>query len=108
MPEIGYLELFLDRRGVLAPEDRRALSAIRSERAVFEDGAIIVGAGPAPDRSCLLIRGMAMRAHPRPKGRRIVSAMAAIIYFRAGSPRLLAIRPSSMPSWQRHPVRKYS
>ena len=39
------------------------LDGVPVDRQVFEDRDIIVPAGPAPDRSCLLIRGAALRSH---------------------------------------------
>ena len=71
-----FLALFLARRGPLEEGDRVALSEVPTERVVHEDGERIARAGPSPDRSCLLVRGIAIRAHGDPRGGRVVSAIS--------------------------------
>jgi CRP-like cAMP-binding protein len=59
-----FLGLFLRRRTELSDRVLDALADVPVERRVIEDGETIVPAGPVPDRSCLMIRGVALRRHP--------------------------------------------
>jgi CRP-like cAMP-binding protein len=70
-----YLELFLGRRGALRPEERDVLRALPAERLTFSDGQAIVSEGAAPDGSCLLVSGMAMRSHRLGAAETVVSAL---------------------------------
>ncbi len=75
MATTSYLELFLGRRDVLSEEERSILRALPAERRAFGHGAQIVAEGKAPEGSCLLISGMAMRAHRLGGSQRVVSAV---------------------------------
>ena len=75
MPPSRFLELFLGRRDALGEEDRRALAAVPIRRRSYEGGDTIIAEGPAPDESCLLISGMAMRVHRIGAEERVVSAL---------------------------------
>lgn len=75
MPPSRFLELFLGRRDVLGKEDCRALAAVPVRRCDYESGATIIAEGSAPEESCLLISGMAMRVHRIGGDERVVSAL---------------------------------
>jgi CRP-like cAMP-binding protein len=70
-----FLELFLARRDALDDDERRALAMVPVRREAFDDGAVVIEGGRAPEESCLLIAGMAMRVHRIGAGERVVSAL---------------------------------
>lgn len=70
-----YLELFLGRRDCLSAEERQVLRDLPVERSTYAHGETIVEEGPAPDGSCLIVSGMAMRAHRVGKSQRVISAL---------------------------------
>ncbi|TFL16071.1 Crp/Fnr family transcriptional regulator [Jannaschia formosa] len=70
-----FLGLFLRRRSDLTDEALEALASIPVERRVFGDGETIVAYGPTLRRSCLLIRGTALRNHPDKGGLTGISAI---------------------------------
>jgi CRP-like cAMP-binding protein len=70
-----YLELVLGRRDVLSEAERAAIRAIVVTPLSFAHGETIIEQGPAPDSSCLLVRGMATREHRIGRHERIISAL---------------------------------
>ena len=72
---IRYLEHALAARDRLTDAERAALAALPSRRETYADGERIIAAGLAPDESCLLVSGMAMRAHRIGRANRVVSAL---------------------------------
>ena len=70
-----YLERVLERRDTLRAEEREILRSLPVERVSYGDGETIIQEGPAPDRSCLLIAGMATRVHRIGRHDRITSAL---------------------------------
>lgn len=76
MPQSRFFELFLSARGRLTDAERSEVARVPVEREVYEAGERIVCAGPTPQRSCLLVRGMAMRSHAAERGKQVVSAVS--------------------------------
>ena len=70
-----HLELHLGRRDALSDAERAVLRDLPVERSSYADGETIVSEGPAPDGSCLVVSGMAMRAHRIGRVERVVSAL---------------------------------
>ena len=68
---IQYLLL----RDDLSAREREALADLPSRRVQFSNGDRIISEGPAPDESCLLIGGMAIRSHRIGADRTVVSAL---------------------------------
>ncbi|PZX16500.1 CRP-like cAMP-binding protein [Palleronia aestuarii] len=75
MAATTHLEASLARRRSLTDEERVVLRALPSERSTYAHGDLIVREGIAPEGSCLLVRGMAMRAHRIGRSERVVSAL---------------------------------
>ena len=69
------LEASLSRRDDLSEDERAVLRALPVERRQHAHGDRIVAEGPAPEGSCLLVDGMAMRAHRIGRARRVISAL---------------------------------
>ncbi|SHJ25806.1 Crp/Fnr family transcriptional regulator [Wenxinia saemankumensis] len=65
----------LARRGPVSDRDRAALAALPSRPVRIGPATRLIEAGPAPDESCLLVRGMTMRQHRIPGRRPVVSAI---------------------------------
>jgi CRP-like cAMP-binding protein len=70
-----HLEASLSRRDALSDEERAVLRALPVERRSYAHDQTIAAEGPAPDGSCLLVEGMAMRAHRVGGAERVVSAL---------------------------------
>ena len=70
-----YLEHALCRRDMLSGSEREVLREIPVHPASYRDGEIIIRQGPAPERSCLLVKGMATREHRFGDRARITSAL---------------------------------
>lgn len=72
-----YFIRYLQRRDTLTDEDLVRLRQIPTTTAQFQSGQTIVAAGRDHTRSCLLLRGMAARAHtlPLPSVQRVVTAL---------------------------------
>ncbi|WP_245413752.1 Crp/Fnr family transcriptional regulator [Fulvimarina endophytica] len=69
------LETSLSRRRDLSAEERTVLRSLPATRRTYADGERIVEEGTAPDGSCLLVEGMAIRAHRIGRSERVVSAL---------------------------------
>lgn len=75
MATTHYLELFLGRRDSLSEEERHVLRDLPVERSTYTHGETIIEEGPAPEGSCLIVSGMAMRVHRVGKTERVISAL---------------------------------
>lgn len=69
------LETSLSRRRDLSASDRIVLKNLPVEARAYADGERIVEEGVAPNGSCLLVEGMAIRAHRIGRSERVVSAV---------------------------------
>lgn len=75
MANTHSLEASLSRRDALSNAERAILHALPVERTNHDHGDRIVSEGPAPNGSCLLVEGMAMRAHRIGRTDRVISAL---------------------------------
>ncbi|MDT0683420.1 Crp/Fnr family transcriptional regulator [Roseicyclus sp. F158] len=75
MANTHRLEASLARRADLSAAERDVLRALPVERTVYAHGDRIVVEGAAPDGSCLLVDGMAMRSHRIGGSERVISAL---------------------------------
>lgn len=71
-----FFGLFLSQRNDLSQTQLDALARVPVERRIFSDGETIVEMGPTRGRSCLLVRGAALRRHPAGAGPSGVSALS--------------------------------
>ncbi|WOI56977.1 Crp/Fnr family transcriptional regulator [Palleronia sp. LCG004] len=69
------LETHLARRNALSEEERTALRDMPVERRTYAHAERIVAEGLAPEGSCMLVDGMAMRVHRVGRTERVVSAL---------------------------------
>ncbi|WP_165351956.1 Crp/Fnr family transcriptional regulator [Salipiger sp. IMCC34102] len=69
------LEASLSRRADLSATERTVLRELPVTRTTYSDGACIVSEGPTQNGSCLLVEGMAMRAHRVGPSDRVISAL---------------------------------
>lgn len=70
-----HLEASLSRRDALSEEERAVLRNLPVERSTYVRDDRIVAEGAAPEGSCLLVEGMAMRVHRIGQTDRVVSAL---------------------------------
>ncbi len=75
MANTHRLEASMSRRADLSAAERAVLRALAVERTVYAHGDRIVAEGVAPDGSCLLVDGMAMRSHRIGGSERVISAL---------------------------------
>ena len=75
MAATSRLEANLARRDTLSGEERAVLRALPVERSEHAHDSCIVSEGAAPEGSCLLVSGMAMRVHRVGQAGRVVSAL---------------------------------
>ena len=75
MADTSRLEASLARRDVLSDEERAVLRALPVRRSTHAHDERIVTEGKAPGGSCLLVAGMAMRAHRVGRSARVISAL---------------------------------
>lgn len=75
MANTDRLETSLSRRGDLSAAERAVLRDLPVKRSRHAHGDRIVAEGAAPDGSCLLVGGMAMRAHRIGRSERVISAL---------------------------------
>ncbi|CAM4129230.1 Crp/Fnr family transcriptional regulator [Palleronia rufa] len=75
MATTSSLEASLSRRDAMTEAERGALRALPVERRDHAPGDQIATEGPAARGSCLLVSGMAMRAHRIGRADRVVSAL---------------------------------
>ena len=75
MATTTQLEASLARRDHLGEAERAVLRALPVRRSHHGRDERIVSEGPAPGGSCLLVEGMAMRAHRIGRAERVVSAL---------------------------------
>jgi CRP-like cAMP-binding protein len=73
--ESPFLGLFLQRRNALDTEVLESLATVPVERRLIADGDLIVQGGPVPNKSCLLLRGAAIRKHVGVDGTGRISAL---------------------------------
>ncbi|SFD88562.1 Crp/Fnr family transcriptional regulator [Roseivivax sediminis] len=74
-PTSQLLSLVLGRRATLDSDEIAALAQLPVRSRRFSHGDTIIPQGPAPEESCLVVSGMALRVQPTTSERGIVSAV---------------------------------
>lgn len=69
------LILYLSRRDDLTPEEIATIEELTINTQEFDAGSVMIRQGSKPHHSCLLLEGLAVRAHYLPDGKRMISAM---------------------------------